>query len=344
MITPPSYRYSHTVGYFSVPMGQGFNNPVDIALASDGTIYVLSRAGSSPFKRVTMCTVDEEFLGEFGGCVGEGKMVWPVGLALSEDGKVYVSDEALNRVSVFSSQGEYLDHWGAHGSGDGEFDRPGGVAFDGEGNLLVADGLNHRIQRYTRDGGFLESWGKPGRGDGEFNNPWGIGVDSRGCVYVADWRNDRIQKFDQDGRHLATWGTSGHEAGHFHRPAGVCVDDEDYVYVADWGNERVQVLAPDGSFVAKFRGESGMSRWAYDFMSRVRDELELRAKADMEPHPYDGPYHSPRSESSSIEKLFWGPTSVKVDGQGRVYVADSCRHRIQVYVKEDASAALPAAE
>jgi NHL repeat len=40
-----------------------------------------------------------------------------------------------------------------------------------------------------------------------------------------------------------------------------------------------------------------------------------------------------RQESASIEKFFWGPTAVKVDDQGRVYVVDSCRHRIQVYRK-----------
>jgi hypothetical protein len=40
-----------------------------------------------------------------------------------------------------------------------------------------------------------------------------------------------------------------------------------------------------------------------------------------------------REVSASIEKLFWGPTAVRVDAQGRLYVVDSCRHRIQVYRK-----------
>ena len=39
----------------------------------------------------------------------------------------------------------------------------------------------------------------------------------------------------------------------------------------------------------------------------------------------------PREESSHVEKLFWGPVSVKVDGAGRLYVTEANRHRVQVY-------------
>ena len=121
--------------------------------------------------------------------------MWPAGIALDSDGNVYVSDEALNRVSVFSGKGEFVHCWGREGSGEDEFNRPAGIAFDAEDNLLVADGLNCRVQRYTRDGRRLGGWGRPGDADGEMNVPWGITVDRAGNVYVSDWRNDRIQKF-----------------------------------------------------------------------------------------------------------------------------------------------------
>ena len=81
-------------------------------------------------------------------------------------------------------------------------------------------------------------------------------------MYVADWRNDRIQKFDEDGHHLASFGTSGQGDGEFRRPSGVAVDQEGNIFVADWGNERVQMLGPDGSFRAKYRGDSGLSKWS----------------------------------------------------------------------------------
>jgi hypothetical protein len=111
----------------------------------------------------------------------------------------------------------------------------------------------------------------------------------------------------------------------------VAVDGEDHIYIADWGNERVQVLSPEGSFLAKFRGESGLSKWGQSYFIANQDELEERQKANLEPELHLSPTVDRREESASIEKFFWGPTSVKVDDQGRLFVVESCRHRIQVY-------------
>jgi DNA-binding beta-propeller fold protein YncE len=332
------YRYHQTIGFYA-QNGRGFNNPVDVALGRDGVLYILNRAGSDvelrmPYKRVTMCTVEEDYLGEFAsGGNGDGQLMWPVAIASDAEGRIYISDEALHRISIFDARGRFLAQWGRKGSRDGEFRRPAGIAFDRDGTLLVVDSLNHRVQRYTSDGTFLGSWGRGGSSEGELNLPWGIALDRAGHIYVADWRNDRIQKFDAHGRYLASYGRSGRGEGAFSRPAGVSVDQEGTIYVADWGNHRVQVLRPDGTFQAAFRGEAGLSRWAQDYFIANQDELAERQKANLEPALDVSPTDDLREESASIEKLFWGPTAVKVDDQGRIYVVDSCRHRMQVYRK-----------
>ena len=337
-LTQDLYRYSHTIGFYA-QNGRGFNNPVDVAQGRDGVLYVLNRAGSDVevrmlYKRVTMCTLDEEYLGEFSsGGAEDSQLMWPAAIAIDAEGNVYISDEALHRISIFDARGRFLGKWGIKGSGVGMFDRPAGLAFDRDQHLLVVDGLNNRIQRYTKDGRFLAQWGTEGRGPGELNLPWGIAVDQAGAVYVADWRNDRIQKFDAQGRFLASYGTSGRGDGEFSRPSGVAVDGEGNLYVADWGNERVQVLGPDGGFLARFRGESGLSKWGESYFTANQDELEERQKANLEPELRLSPGDDLREESASIEKLFWGPISVKMDDQGRLYVVESCRHRIQVYRK-----------
>ena len=336
----PMYEYSHTVGFHAL-IGRGFNNPIDVAIGRDEVLYVVNRVGPEVevrlgYKRVTMCTVEEEYLGEFGtGGAADGQMMWPASIAVDKEGNVYISDEALHRISIFDWQGRFLDSWGRRGRCDGEFDRPAGIAFDKDENLLIVDGLNSRVQRFAKEGRFLGGWGRPGNGSGEFNIPWGIATDDKGDVYVADWRNDRIQKFGSDGNHLATWGESGDGDREFHRPSGVAVDADGNVFIADWGNERVQMLDPEGRFLDKFRGESGVSKWGDDYFVSNRDELEERRKADMEPELDLSPRDSYREESASVEKLFWGPTSVKVDAQGRVYVVESCRHRIQVYRRKE---------
>ena len=101
-------------------------------------------------------------------------------------------------------------------------------------------------------------------------------------------------------------------------------------------NERLQMLGPDGNFLSAYRGESGLSTWTDNYWRSNADEYEERLKANLEPvlEPMPDQYTYVREQSAHVEKLFWGPTSVKVDDQGRVCVVESCRYRVQVYVKE----------
>ena len=64
---------------------------------------------------------DEEWLGDFGKYGdGEGELIWPTGICLDSGGNVYVTDEWLNRVSIFDPDGSFLGLWGTPGGGDGE--------------------------------------------------------------------------------------------------------------------------------------------------------------------------------------------------------------------------------
>ena len=59
----------------------------------------------------------------------------------------------------------------------------------------------------------------------------------------------------------------------------------------------------------------------------MRDESDLMPKL---PDHLSSPYHV----SSQTEPYFWGPVSVSLDGEGRLYVTETNRHRIQVYQKQ----------
>ena len=104
------YRYSHTIGFYGLG-GRGFNNPVDVAIRRDGMLYVLNRAGTEidvrmGYKRVSMCTLAEEYHGDFSsGGTGDGQIMWPVAMALDAEENVYISDEALQRISIFDTAG-----------------------------------------------------------------------------------------------------------------------------------------------------------------------------------------------------------------------------------------------
>ena len=37
------------------------------------------------------------------------------------------------------------------------------------------------------------------------------------------------------------------------------------------------------------------------------------------------------AKNREVERFLWGPTSVKLDTAGLIYIVDSCRYRLQVY-------------
>ena len=313
------YRYSHTIGRREYS-GTGFRTPMALARGKGDLIYVLNRSYEyrPDGKRVTICSVGEDYIGEFGtGGTKDGQFVWPTSIAIDKEENVYVADEHLQRISIFSKEGEWLSKWGVEGDGDGQFNRPSGLAFDSEDNLFLVDSANNRVQKFTKDGRFLAKWGRPGSGDGEFNLPWGIEIDGEGNIYVADWRNDRVQKFTPDGQFLMKLGTPGNGDGELNRPSGLAVDQDGDIYVADWGNDRVQVFASDGTFVTKFTGDATMSKWGKEKLEANKEMLQERENA----------YQPER------EKLFWGPVAIEVDDNHRIFICELCRGRIQVYQK-----------
>ena len=317
--------------------GRGFANPYDTATTRDGRIFVLNRCDPARAAaiRIGICNFDEDYLGEFGYGYGEGdgQFMWPVAMAFDRaEERLYVTDEHTSRITVFDVDGKFVAKWGTTGAAEGELDGPAGIAIDANDDIYLADQKNNRVQKFSGEGRFLATFGEAGEGEGQFNLPWGLALDSVGNVYVADWRNDRIQKFSSDGRFVAIFGRSGGGDGELSRPSGVAVDDAGYVYVADWGNERVQVFDPNGNFVVKLRGQATISKWAADFFASNPDEMRERERSNLVP---ELPQHlqTPHLTSAQTEPYFWGPASVKLDREGRLYVTESNRHRLQIYQK-----------
>jgi hypothetical protein len=111
------------------------------------------------------------------------------------------------------------------------------------------------------------------------------------------------------------------------------VDGEGFIYVADWGNERVQVFGPEGDFRLKLMGQATLSKWAQEWLDANVDEREARKRSQLFveklPEHLTSPYHT----ASQVEPYFWGPVSVRLDKEDRLYVTEHSRHRIQVYQK-----------
>ncbi len=285
-----------------------------------------------PCKRVTVCTVDEEYIGQFGQKVlvedagpaaPDGTFMWPAAIALDQHDNAYVADEWLNRISIFSKDGDWLGKWGTPGEREGELNHPSGLAFGANEQLYLVDSRTNRIQVFTTEGKFLFAWGRQGSAPGEFQLPWGITTDQHGDVYVADWRNDRLQKFTADGQFVLQIGRSGRGDGECKRPTGVAVDQDGFIYVTDFHNDRSQVFDAEGTFVTKLAGEATLSKWG-----RERVQID----------PMMWKERSLAKDLEAREKPFQGPIAVAVDAEQRVFVLECARHRLQVFTKQPALA------
>jgi len=333
---PTTLEYVKTIGLTNNgDNGRGYANPVSLAVSSDGRIFVMNRCDPVRARaiRVGICNLDEDYLGEFGDGSGEGDTQFrlPTAIAFDSRDRLHVTDEFLNRVTVFDSSGGFLGKWGEGGRGDGQLSGPSGIAFDSEDNAYVVDHRSNRVQKFTSDGEYLLNWGSEGAGDGQFNLPWGVAVGPDDSVYVADWRNDRVQRFTSDGSFIAAYGESGRSDGQFSRPSDVAVDADGYVYVADWGNERVQVLGPDGGLRLVEKGRATLGKWAEEFFASNPDEKVTRDQSNLMPELPEHLSRTPYLVSSQTEPYFWGPVSITVDRDGRLYVTESNRHRFQVF-------------
>merc|ERR1712046_10351 len=125
--------------------------------------------------------------------------------------------------------------------------------------------------------------------------------------FVADKSNHCIRKIDRDGK-VTTFAGSG-EAGWndrrgidamFHNPSGLAIGANGNVIVADQMNHCIRSITPAGD------------------VSTIAGSGEPDFK-----------------DASSKKACFNAPTSVAVDGNGNVFVADRQNHRIRKLVKED---------
>ena len=75
---------------------------------------------------------------------GRGELRYPHAIAIDNSGLVYVSEEINHRVSVFTSEGQFVLFFGKKGEGPGEFIYPCGLAVD-SGVVYVCDTSNNRV-------------------------------------------------------------------------------------------------------------------------------------------------------------------------------------------------------
>ncbi len=195
---------------------------------------------------------------------------------------------------------------GARGVAPGQFNQPRSVAVDREDNLFVVD-MTGRVQKFAPDGRYLLSWQMPTT---DFDPDLSLERDADGNILVLEPHFARVDHFTPAGQLLGQWGARGTNAGQFQMPCAVAVNSRGEVFVSEYDQvERIQKfrleLEPAPAGLPSSKGTAGPAPLGRFLLSFGK--------------PGTAPGELNRAEG------------LGVDAQDRLYVADSCNHRIQVF-------------
>jgi len=207
------------------------------------------------------------------------------------------------------------------------------VAGCGEGRTSASES----IATLALDSRFFEGAklvGERGTGPGQFNKPRSLAVDSEDNLYVVDMTG-RVQKFSESGDYLLHWQMPETDRG---RPKGMLADGDGNIVVVEPHYARINHHAPDGSLVTQW-GERGEGPGMLAFPRAVAMASDGRLFVSEFQVVERVQCFSPRGETFhfSFGQEGDGPgefnraEGLGVDPEDRVYVADSCNHRIQVF-------------
>lgn len=250
--------------------------PNGVAVAADGEVFVSDQDNN----RIAVFSAGGRFLRAFGKGVGgpgadvctsecvaappgetdAGAIEEPRELALGPEG-VYVADQQLSRVDVFSAEGEFRFAFGKDvdpdggnicdeasgcqkGSSDGSpgsFGRLEGIAV-APGAIYAADGEGDRVIIFSLRGEYLFSF------NGGLDSPTDVAIGLDGNVYVSDAAG--VAVFTPDGAPRGRFG-DGPGPGWIENPVALAVGPDGRVHVAD---RETKVMSFDvaGAFLGSF--------------------------------------------------------------------------------------------
>jgi Concanavalin A-like lectin/glucanases superfamily len=240
----------------------GFGTPLTLAVGPDGSLYIADwndevvrkvdaegtittvagyfDSGALKEHNIHNAFDPSELLCEFysyepekpslsgnGGPATSATLGEPTGVAVGQDGSIYISDtfdDVIRRVapdgtiSTFAGTGEV----GYSGDGgpatEAKLDDPAGLAVGPEGSVYIADSCNAVIRRVAPDGvittvagtGELGEGGDGGQAtEAQLENPTLIAADSNGNLYIGSNETDKVRKIEAP---LGT-GTTNDEGG-----------------------------------------------------------------------------------------------------------------------------------
>ena len=197
------------------------------------------------------------------------KMHWPDGICINHS-KVYVTQLWSHSLTVYSSEGKFLNSVGKKGKGKLKFHWPRAVAVSTENKIIyICDCSNARIQCLNLDltfHSFIQDIPSPRdvkltsdevvvlttedpciryynyshqlirqiipRGEGNLAiDPWYFCVDRASNIIMTDEATNSVLIFSKIGEFIHTFGQTGEDRGEFIKVRGIAIDSEDRIIV-----------------------------------------------------------------------------------------------------------------
>ncbi|UCF90056.1 MAG: NHL repeat-containing protein [Desulfobacterales bacterium] len=247
LIPQPAHAVECLNSQFLFEMKPGADQPSDIAIAPNGDTYLVDGVNN----RIIVLDSAGGWKLAFGTQgKGQGEFEYPLGIDISDEGRVFIADSGNHRIQVFDLNGQFLYKFEI-GAGPGEKppDPVDVLVSKLKGYIYVSDNDNHKIRVYDQRGIFQFEWGNFGEQPGEFRYPGILAVNEFNQVFVVDVLNTRVQKFDPFGNFITDIGAWGVLPGKFFRPKGVAVDKKNRVFVSDSYMGLIQVFTDLGKFL-----------------------------------------------------------------------------------------------
>jgi hypothetical protein len=140
-----------------------FDTPCGVAVDPGGNLFITDTANNA-IRKVSasgeVSTVAGGSRGTDDGTGQEARFDHPVGIAITHDAFLFVTDESSGRIRLITPEANVRTVAGdlqgfANGTGRGaRFNRPSGIAVDNKGILYVADGDNYLIRKISPVLGF----------------------------------------------------------------------------------------------------------------------------------------------------------------------------------------------
>jgi len=165
---------------------QQLQQPAAVAFADDGSVLVPQVVGNSQVLRFGS---DGNYRESFFGSEGEGRVLFPTGIAVGPDDHIYVIQSTQENLLKLSPDGtETLLKV--------DIQQPTAVAVS-EDRIVVGAKAGFAI--LDSEGSPIKVVGTEGFDEDQFDTVSGIAIDGDGDIYVVDTYNNRISKYDAEG-------------------------------------------------------------------------------------------------------------------------------------------------